>query len=562
MTVSSSKSVIATAVSMCAAAFALQSASTAQAAVDPYSYTFTSGGNADGVNWPRSQRSSQAPGGGLEGGPFFPGDGSGLSFYNFSGNPAYYDGSNLLTRPAALINNEAWWTDPRTANYVSTDGQTYQSASIAVAFDNDYIGPVSQFGFDLAIASVSNPVPASINFHALDTLGEMIFGTLHLDPAAPPENGVSSDLHGTFLSMNSVYQGHEARFSIDIPSLLSSIRPEESEGVDLTNYGLDLFVIEMEPFTTLGGTTQLAIDNFVINGGAPGEPTREPIYIPASGPVPDETTYLFTYVEGAPEEPNETTIDPSQFGDDDLAAVSVHTQGVGDDDLSARASTTDTTIVFPAEQAGVEILSHEVTHVSQGSSQQEGQIQQINTLFTSATGANEIEVMTSIVNVVTSENAGPIDNFLVEIRTLLGSEAISVGAVFAESIAAGQQEILIDIDDLTEIAFIRAESISGSQGALSEAVLATLADGAEFYLNYTFLEYIAHKESVGEEWVVGDQGATIVPVLGGDGEIASYMLTNWIVANDSGSFTQILVPEPTGVIAVIGLGALFMRRRS
>src|SRR5690606_9502897 len=83
--------------------------------------------------------------------------------------------------------------------------------------------------------------------------------------------------------------------------------------------------IDLDPLVTLGGTTQLAIDNFIINDGTPAAPSREPVYYNASHPVPDTTIYRFMYVDAEASEENQTNIAPEDLFGADLASVSVQT---------------------------------------------------------------------------------------------------------------------------------------------------------------------------------------------------------------------------------------------
>jgi hypothetical protein len=65
----------------------------------------------DGIDYPRMiNPARQFPGGGVAPDAFDAG--MGVIFNNTNGNPAFFDGNNLLTRPSALVTNEAFWTDP------------------------------------------------------------------------------------------------------------------------------------------------------------------------------------------------------------------------------------------------------------------------------------------------------------------------------------------------------------------------------------------------------------------------------------------------------------------
>lgn len=193
----------------CAAMLFLSLASQRTHAQLDLAYSFTSGTAYDGFNWPKAQWSKQTATG-LAGGQFDTPDG--VSFNNFSGNPANFDADNLLTRPAGLIENEAWWTDPKIRSYTGTGGATFHTAVLHMSFNNTPDHYVSEFGFDLAYASVSADVPLALSYTGFDSMGFTVSGQLNLNPSAgfaPFRQAV-----GTFATLNSPRVGREARFFV------------------------------------------------------------------------------------------------------------------------------------------------------------------------------------------------------------------------------------------------------------------------------------------------------------------------------------------------------------
>jgi len=166
-----------------------------------------------------------------------------------------------------------------------------------------------------------------------------------------------------------------------------------------------------------------------------------------------------------------------------------------------------------------------------------------------------MDIIGSSVNAVATEGGNP-GAFIVEIRTVLGTDAVMFGEQFADVIA-DQHGVLSSIAELAHIAYIRPGSMDA---AMSVAVL---EGTSSFYHDYSVLEYFMLMGEDPSDWHIGDQGVTIVPVHDEDNQIASYLLTNWIVTEQSDMYVQVLrgIPEPATVsLVMLGLIPVLQRR--
>lgn len=278
----------------------------------PATHSFTRGlpPRGDGEDWPRSLNPArQFPGGGASPGSFFAS--SGVVFSNLNSNPAYFDANNLLTRPATLINNEAFWTDPKIGSFTS-NGITFDTAAFGFSFISGFTTG-ADFGFDLALASVSSDLPTGVfedfttgefvsapflefqiqddNFNT--ARGQIVFAEGGIQSGDNPV--IFAEQVGTFNTLNSPRTAYEGRFRVDEAFLRDIIAFENGLGFDPEGFDdgpgdaagpIEFFDIELDSVATFGGTTQVAMDNFVL-AGAPivGDPLREPLTFQPLNPV-------------------------------------------------------------------------------------------------------------------------------------------------------------------------------------------------------------------------------------------------------------------------------------
>ena len=306
----------------------------------------------------------------------------GVGFTNLNGNPAYFDSNNLLTRPAALISGDAFWTDPKVGNFTS-GGSSHQLAQFGFLFD-DASSFGSDFGFDLAIASVSTDVPASLSFQIQDQNGYTATGMLILGsaPAAvstqPEISPVILDIGaryaesaGTFNTLNSARVGREARFRLSHDDLMNLIYnqndisdPGSANYIENYVSAIEFFDIDLMDIATGGGTTQVAIDNFVLNNAELPLPDREPVFVPSFGPIGENTPQYFNYAsEVAADLPAETQIadiDLNLLSDEGFTAITA----TGDlENLGAEAATGGATTVATGAWASASGAAWESTKV-------------------------------------------------------------------------------------------------------------------------------------------------------------------------------------------------------
>ena len=292
----------------------------------PGSLSFTSGlpPRGDGETYPRSLNPARQANGGASPGSFF--TTLGVDFNNLNGNPAYFDDNNLLTRPATLINNDAFWTDPKLGQFSSGGGGTFELAQFGFSFLPG-ISDGADFGFDLAMASVSSDLPVGnfyddltgdfitapfLPFQIQDdnfntAQGSLVFATG--ESSSPDQGGaVFAQSVGTFNTLNSPRTAYEARFRLDQFFLQSLIEYEsdifggdpgddpdgEFGDGDFNSTPIQFFDIDLESIATFGGTTQVAMDNFVLAGSPPiNDPLREPLNFSPFDPVGANTPQYF-----------------------------------------------------------------------------------------------------------------------------------------------------------------------------------------------------------------------------------------------------------------------------
>ena len=487
----------------------------------------------DGIEYPRTLNPArQSPGGGIS--PDFFGTGVGTIFQSTNGNPAFFDANNLLTRPAERITNEAFWTDPKIGVFDSGMGFDVENASFGFQFDPR---AGEDFGFDLAIASVSDAPPTSLPFFIQNTDGD--FGTFQLGLALGTGDVAPTEA-GTFDTLNSPFQGREARFRIshaEIEALLGGSAP------------LLIFSIDMFDVSTLGGTTQVALDNFVLAGASvlPNEPQREPVRF-QSELIPPSTTQYFV-------------LDPTM------------------------SSETGIEVDVDALPAGSLIELAARTSAPPGSAAPEAEVSATVTAL-EANGDLLTEAFDIGVS-APSETPGTVPPFataLSEVDVAIGPGGTSaLHAVGARSMTYGDATFGLPLPDEDQIleAYETTHAVQASRGDLRGTVedvsdllphvsamlvqpgeggrqARGAADDFTLYVGYTLQDYLAEKRQLGLDPVVGDSGSALTPVTDDEGQVVDFFVDTWRIADTPGTYIPtLLLPEP-GACAMLAIGGLVL----
>ncbi|WP_432797147.1 hypothetical protein [Poriferisphaera sp. WC338] len=549
-------------------------------------YTFTSGlpPVGDGNIYPRHLNPArQSPGGGASPGTFV-GNGSVL-FKNISGNPAYFDSNNLLTRPSNLINGDAFWTDPKLGNF-NYNGTPFSLAEMGFEF----FLPGDDFGFDLAMASVSSNLAPALNFQVQDQDGFIAQGTLNFSADFSFDKQIFAEQAGTFHSLSSPRPAYEARFRISHDQLLQMVYDqngfgdEEHENFDPTRdpfsgAAIQFFDIDLQTIANNGGTTQFAIDNFVYAGGVAPPPRAEPQYLPPLGPFGDNTPVYVVFA--SPEDPDpDVDGEIARFDRTELeGGETVVGTMVRDalDDLGARAVTTDTSIYTDSGEFGgpedQSLYAHERVHTDHGPQNPPDEYILIDP---------SDPLYTAVYNKFKATNGelttGDLDTpQIVQTTTRLGTNLDDAALNITRQTAAEQFELneptRMTVEEYERRIMIMTAFSQDNGGSSPSPIgesfdlqpLLELVEAIEpmFYLNYTPEEYLALKESLGEALVEGDKGSFVTPVFGNNGEIITYDVSTWYATTQSGYFIPIVtnVPEPTSILAATPLAYLATRRR-
>ncbi|MEM6853923.1 MAG: DUF4157 domain-containing protein [Planctomycetota bacterium] len=574
------------------AALAMGLAGTAEAQFDEL-YTFTSGNPpiGDGNVYPGSLNPArQASGGGASPGTF---PSSGLvDFFNLNGNPAFFDANNFVTRPANLIQNEAFWTDPKIGSFTAPGGNIFDIALMGFTI---YDLEASQFGFDLAVASAAGtPLPGGLDFQIQTDTDLFGFGEIALTTDAGGFDGerFSPEQAGTFFTVGG-RQGFEGRYRFDMSDLLGLLENEggggdfdggfddgSDDGLVPSDFGsLILFDIDLAPIATPGGTTQIAFDNVVL-----GAPTIfnevEPVVLPPLPEVgPNRPQYANYDAEAAPENPDGDNIDfdPAGFGDD-FTQLTITTDAANMlAEVGAEAFTEGVNVIFSSDAPENGLSAHEVTHTVESSSTG-GRLSDL---------PEDTEVVgptTQVRNVLRgggdsaearAEGISPIPQ-IVEVKTRLGTDESEASQAAQQ--AAAEQQLRQEVLDAVEQELKRFElrqtpgesteepffvSTPDETAARSLSTLsAEVSPEPMFYLGYSVSAYLSLKEALQEAIVLGDAGSTVTPVFGPDGEIVTYSVSTWLVTEESGFITPVLtnIPEP-GTAGLLVVAGLMLRRR-
>ena len=534
-------------------------------------YTFT--GPIDHVRWPRSQSSyiKFSPflnGEALFGDQFVTNDSLQVSFNNFSGNRAFYDGNNLLTKPAALINGNAWWTDPKeTANGV-VDGQ----ARMEIGFFNSPLGFAQEFGFDAAMVRIDQDVPTALPFKARDSLNNIVSGQLVFEGASPYVVD-----QGTFFSLGTPRIGREAEFLFDVNSLFAAYKYADPaiDYDDPLQYGLQNFSIELNSLATFGGTSQFAIDNVVFGGTDPP-------------PARTETTFVTTAHEYGPNTPVYYPFS---------GAGSV-LQGAGNAAIIGLEATTGPLATqISQELARIYVLRDQLEDVD-GVEFALGGLDLSGINVVSATARQAINMMqngtavevepaaSDSVQITLHQTAEKAIQHIVQISGQIRLQILQQALSNVLKSRAGSPDVkpaVITESDLNDFiknaATIRIfkfpsfglDSASGVGDPLEldpldtvDEILAATAAEPQYYWDYTVEDYIELKEETGESFSTEDTGAYLTYTVGDEGVITSIQYNAWIVADGSGEYLPMMyysVPEPASLLLLVGLGGLGCRVR-
>lgn len=518
--------------------------------------TFTSGGPpiGDGNDYPRSLNRTSQTSGGASVDVFFT-DLVGYTNANF--NPAFFDSNNLLTRPAALINGDAFWTDPKVGNFVGSSGDVFPLAQIGFEF---YDAAFESFGFDIAVASASTSVPTSLPFQIqdfdTDTFG---FGELVLDNDSGGDfDAIYPADSGTFFTLGG-RQGREARYRIE------RFEIEDLIGEPLSG-GTWLLDIDLEGIATLGGTTQIAIDNFVFDGAALPQPSREPVYLPPTPPIGPNRPQYFNYAQTTDDQSDGDSYDftMTDLGND---LTSVTATGEVPPDGGIGSYTHSSTIYFPSTSPADGLSAHEVTHQLGPTGNNEGigpSVELINRVMNLTGGVESGDAPSQqIVEVQTSLD--PADQ---QTLNTAGQQLESPQDIQPIDAAANSEDGLLGLVNLGEsVGALTTASEASDSAAGSSIAFGTVSLEPLFYINYTVDDYLSLKESLNEELLEGDSGSIVLPVLDEEGELETYLVSTWTVTAQGGVFLPVqlggsTVPEPSTVaLLVAGVAVVVARRR-
>lgn len=485
------------------------------------SYSFTSGGNADGFAWLAYQiaRQHYGPTGNPSG---LTGDQANtpqfLGFSNFTANPAYFNSNNLLTRAANLINNQAWWTDVKTKSYIGANGNTFQTTSWLISCNQiNPVGRTSLFGFDFAVASVSGPVATSLPLIVRDNLGLSKLVTIDLD------NGNQwTESIGNFFTLNSPHVGYEARIRLPV-SVMGDIAVGHPNYNPAT-YGLYAVTLMLDSYHTLGGTTQVALDNFIAGSGQAHAPSSEPVAFQNIQPVGANTP---TYVSFASEEntstPTTTYVDMSSLPEGSGVDVSINF-------ANENAPPTTLGISFSSDDLPPDGSSIEATHQPGDTSIDADSSNHLGTIST----LTDISSTTAVVTVQAQMNMDE-----------MSAEAYSDPTVIPNYAPDPNSPELLP-HELVHVVQQR--------GGPEEAF-------GYHFANYTYSDYLGMVGTPTD----GDSGYSLVPILDSENTVLGYDIDAWVVGLNSGSislyYNSSVVPEPTALTILGALGALGLRRR-
>ena len=496
--------------------------------------TFTSGPAGDGIDYPSSIGPSRASGAtGITAGTAF--TDIGVEFNYFGSNLAFFDANNLLTAPSTKITNDAFWTDPRVFTRQTQSGGTFSLSSIGLGIDFplDY----ESFGFNLAVASLAGPVPSDLEFQIQIGFGDdaiFINDVISLVGI----NAYETDTPGTFQTLGSPFVGRDVSVEFFIEDLLSfggGGEDEDGPGPDFQPEALFLD-IDTSPLDNSSGIslTQIAMDNFTLDGAIVSEPATEPERFSPPTPFGPANPATFS-LSGNSTNPNAVNIPgASQNGAVGLSVTSGPFTNPGDFQ----------TTLFTTTAANVSGLN-EVTF-GLGSSA----LALSAATYDAPAGAVALTEAVNLTLVADSGQSG-IEPLVLEIEAVVGAElAAALLPLFAE-----------DGPDPADV----ADAMALGFPVISEAFAGLFDPGAAYYAGVSASDFLVQLEAGEASADLGAQGGTIVPTLNSDGSVVGARVATWLVTDASGLYSSITsVPEPTTLWLMLGgmAAALRHRRRS
>lgn len=498
--------------------------------------TFTSGFSGDGFQYPSSIGPSKASGdfGITAGSAFTP---VGVEFSYFGANLAFFDANNLLTAPSTLITNDAFWTDPRVFTRQTPSGP-FSSSSIgfSIDFPLDYYA----FGFNLAIASVAESVPTSLEFQIQFGVGDdaqFINDSIVFDGF-----NAYTDQVGTFQTLNSPHVGRDTRVEFFIDDLLFGFSEEGDQPDDFDGDFDDDFYPEVMFFdidTTpldndLGiSVTQIAMDNFTLDEAFIVEPGPDPTRFNAPDPLSASDPATFSFSGSNP-----GAVDVSgATGPVSLSAGSGNLSAPGDFQATAYTTTL-------ANASGLNELT-----LGLGAPLMVAAFS--SATFEAASDDPATFALGEAVNVtLTADPAQPgIEPLVVSINAIVdGDLAEALLPLFGE--------------DATDPATVAAAKALGLP-VITETQTDSFDGLAAYFLDVSAEDFLVLLDSGEASAEIGTQGGTIVPTLNSDGSAVGARVETWIVTDESGFYgAATSVPEPTTLVLLAGgLASLACRRR-
>ena len=205
------------------------------------SYTFSSGFNGDGFDWPAS------PTGLLSADAFYTPEG--IEFINYTGNNVFFDSQYQVIGNAPGFSGDALWGNPLDLGYGAIDISFYG------------YGPVQRIAFDFAWSVAGSPwgTPDSVYVHFQDSEGH--------------STTLLYFLPDTFTGFDGGSAGHLAFSAVDLTDDYTG-----EPFVDIQWMSVDLW-----PVITDGPSSEYGIDNFVVDGHEAGSGELYPSVYTGSG---------------------------------------------------------------------------------------------------------------------------------------------------------------------------------------------------------------------------------------------------------------------------------------
>ncbi|GMU24104.1 MAG: hypothetical protein AMXMBFR13_41810 [Phycisphaerae bacterium] len=190
------------------------------------SYTFTSGFQGDGFQWPAS------PTGLLDGDGFFTPDG--IGFYNYIGNNLFFDIQYQVVGNADGFDGDALWGNPTDMNYGSIDIDFYN------------YGPVQTVGFHFAWSAPGFPeaTPDAVEVYLEDSEGRSTYQTWFLGSTFTGLGGFDGYSDYIYFEAYNLYDDYgEGEPFVDIAWIYINLNPI-IDGGPSSEFGIDNFEVD------------------------------------------------------------------------------------------------------------------------------------------------------------------------------------------------------------------------------------------------------------------------------------------------------------------------------